>query len=91
LAGKIGRMTPAGSLTEFSLPLSTSGPSGITPGPDGNIWFTERQSIGRITTTGIVTEFTIPTMSSGPMGITIGPDNNLWFAEAAGKIASIVP
>jgi streptogramin lyase len=37
-AGKIGRITPAGSVTEFAVPAS---PYGITGGPDGNIWFTE--------------------------------------------------
>src|SRR5690349_17248812 len=40
---KIGRITPAGVITEFPLAAS-SGPSGITTGPDGNLWFTERSA-----------------------------------------------
>ena len=33
-------------------------PSGITAGPDGNLWFTEAAAtIGRITPAGTVTEF----------------------------------
>ena len=43
---------PTGSITEFVLPTSGSGPSGITAGPDGTLWFTENadNKIGRITT-----------------------------------------
>jgi len=43
--------SPAGSITEFSLPTGNSKPDGIAAGPDGNLWFTEDRgnSIGRIT------------------------------------------
>ena len=46
----IGRITPAGEITEFPLPTPGSGPAGITVGPDGNLWFTEQigNKIGRI-------------------------------------------
>ena len=60
-ANKIGRMTPAGVLTEFS-PVAGGNvaPSGIAVGADGNIWFGQRNRnrIGRITTgaTPVVTE-----------------------------------
>jgi streptogramin lyase len=39
--GKIGRITPAGSATEFPVPTANSIPYGITAGADGNLWFTE--------------------------------------------------
>jgi peptidylprolyl isomerase len=47
---KIGRITPTGTITEFPVPTSKSGPLGISAGPDGNIWFTEinANKIGRI-------------------------------------------
>jgi virginiamycin B lyase len=64
----------------------------ITPGADGNLWFTEYtgNKVGRITVSGVITEF--PTPSNKPMGITAGRDGNLWFTEVSGdKIASIVP
>src|SRR5262249_14210192 len=38
---KIGRITPAGEITEFATPTSSSGPYTITVGPDNNLWFTE--------------------------------------------------
>ncbi len=95
--GIIGRITPQGAITEFPLPASLvpencflSG-SCITAGPDGNLWFTGRNSIGRITPGGAITEFALPT-ASGPTGITAGPDGALWFSEFAGnKIGRITP
>lgn len=44
--GKIGRITPTGSITEFIIPEQAfpdfvANPAGISSGPDGNIWFTE--------------------------------------------------
>src|SRR2546428_21591 len=41
LATGTGRTTPAGLVTEFSVPTADSEPLGITAGPDGNLWFTE--------------------------------------------------
>jgi len=38
----VGRITPAGEVTEFVVGDSTVQLGGITAGPDGNIWFTER-------------------------------------------------
>jgi len=44
--GKIGRITPDGQITEFTIPEQAppdfvANPAGIASGPDGNIWFTE--------------------------------------------------
>jgi len=38
---KIGRITPAGIITQFSLPNPWAYPLGITKGPDGNLWTVE--------------------------------------------------
>lgn len=63
-AGKIGRITPTGAVTEFPLPTPNSFPLGVTAAPDGNVWFTESgaaaNKIGRITPSGTVTEFPVP-------------------------------
>ena len=93
-AGRIGRITPAGAVTEFSLGITPgTRPLDITAGPDGNLWFTELQGgIGRITPAGVVTEFTAGiTAGASPSGITAGPDGNLWFTEGADRIGRITP
>ncbi len=80
---RIGRITPQGSVTEFSTGISAQQPHGITAGPDGNLWFTEQFGrIGRITPQGSVTEFSTGiSANSQPAGITAGPDGNLWFTQ----------
>jgi streptogramin lyase len=83
---KIGRITPAGVITEFPLSVlwSGSGPNKIAAGPDGNLWFTETDGsgIGKITTNGAIGEYGLPNDNSNPTGITTGPDGNVWFAES---------
>src|SRR5207248_2461200 len=88
---QIGRITPAGSVTEFPpLPTSDSYPNRITAGPGdqhrSSLWFTElgTNKIGRITRDGAVTEFSLPTNHEA-FGITVGPDGNLWFTEYGGN------
>ena len=50
------------TFTEYPVPTPNSVPTEITSGPDGNLWFTERNAgkIGRITTAGVITEFSPP-------------------------------
>jgi RHS repeat-associated protein len=82
-AGKIGKVTPSGTITEYSLP-SGSDPTGIAAGPEKEkaLWFTNNGTgkIGKITTSGTITEYSLPT-GSHPKGITAGPDGNLWFTN----------
>jgi streptogramin lyase len=91
----LGRITPAGSVTEIELPLEfPSDWDRITAGADGNLWFVESTAnkIGRVTVRGDLTEFDIPTQDSTPSGITRGPDGNVWFTElTGGKIGKITP
>ena len=60
-AGRIGRITTAGVVTEFPIPGApgTSMGTGIAVGPDGNLWYTSlsNNQVGRITTAGVVTAF----------------------------------
>lgn len=81
---KIGRITPTGAVTEFSVPIRNgySFSSSITTGPDDNLWFTDTGSIGRITPTGAITHFMPLTGMSFANWITAGPDGNLWFTES---------
>jgi streptogramin lyase len=83
---------PAPTFYYYSLPVSSSAPLYITPGRDGNMWFTEGQNnkVGKITPSGAITEYTIPTADAFPEGITQGSDGRLWFAEYLGsKIGAI--
>jgi virginiamycin B lyase len=91
-AGKIARLAPSGTISEFPLPDPKSGPVAITVGPDGNLWFTESSAgkIGRITAEGAIDEFPLPQPGSSPFGIARGADSSLWFTESsAGKIGRI--
>ena len=86
------RCLPSGGISEFLVPTTDSRPFEITPGPDGNLWFTEElgNKIGRITQAGVVTEFSVPTADARPSGITAGPDGNIWFTEyATNKIGRV--
>ena len=80
----VGRITPAGQVTEFTPPHSTG--RAITRGPDGALWFPEDGGpsfatyVGRITTSGQVTDFQVGSADKGPLlsRIASGPDGNLW-------------
>lgn len=94
-AGKVGRITTDGEITEFRLPGSGN-PQGLTVGPDGNLWFTVSEgAIGRITPSGTIRLFKLPGRNSQPIGIAAGRDGRIWFTEAGinrvGSIGETVP
>ncbi len=77
--GGIGKITPDGRVTEYPLAhnVASTSLSGITAGPDGNVWFTatyeiatddefgstrEVGTIGRITPRGQITSFPLATI-----------------------------
>jgi streptogramin lyase len=83
-------------LSIYEFPASRyASPVGITAGPDGNLWFTERDAnrIGVMSPDGtLLAEYQVPTSNSAPEFIVAGPDGNVWFTEwRAGKIARITP
>lgn len=82
-SSKIGEMSTSGQvLNTFPAGAATlSGtPLGIAQGADGDMWFTEGDSvIGNVTPAGVVTQFTLPQGISDPWNIISGPDRNLWF------------
>src|SRR5215470_2927041 len=99
-AHAVGRLTPAGQVTEFPTPGIEA--DAITAGPDGNLWFLNNAltfsgspAIGRITPAGQVTEFTLPDQLAEPGLITAGPDGNLWFTvniyPTGEKVGRITP
>jgi hypothetical protein len=87
-------MTVTGALSEFELPTPASDPQGITPGPDGALWFVERHAnrIGRISAAGVISEYAIPSADTGSTYIVTGPDGALWFTETtADRVGSVSP
>ncbi len=82
----------SGGIAEYLLPNPGSGPTGVAPGPDGNMWFAEWDGnrVGRLELNGTITEFDVPTPNAVPQDIIAGPDGNMWFAEyAADKIGRV--
>jgi streptogramin lyase len=87
----IGRLTPDGQITEFSIPggaLGGDGAAEIIKGPDGNLWFEGNafNEIGRVHLDGTMDIFVLPPPPisvDAPRGLTVGPDGNLWMAVAA--------
>ena len=47
---KIGKITPDGTVTEFTVPVGNATVNAVVTGPDGNLWFTHG-SVSRETTT----------------------------------------
>ncbi len=78
-SGQIGRITPRGVITEFSIPADGS-LNGLAMGPDGNIWFTDGAgSIGRLNPhDGRVTKFALPSHGVIPSSIVVW-EGSLWF------------
>ena len=85
--GRIGRITPAGSITEFSKGLSRDrSPEALASGSDGNLYFTETGGsgeIGKITPDGAISELTHDSQKA-PFSLATGTDGNLWFTEPEG-------
>jgi streptogramin lyase len=79
----IGRITTAGSSTEYAVPTPSAGPNALAAGPDGALWFeeTNARKFGRITTSGAFTEYALPKGFGGAAGIVTGPDGALWFTD----------
>jgi virginiamycin B lyase len=84
-AGKVGRITTTGIITEYPSPISHT----IAPGSDGALWFAiptnncgtpYNSAIGRMTTTGSFFYYLVPTPVI--FGIAPGPDGALWFTDS---------
>jgi streptogramin lyase len=88
------RLTVGGQETEYEVPNTIPFEQdvyGITPGPDGNLWFTSNFSnfVGSITPAGVITEYPLQTVDCGggtqtgyfPIDIATGSDGALWFQE----------
>jgi len=92
-ADKIGRITPAGVVTEFALPGGTM-PYDIAAGHDGAMWFSEwgANAIGRIATDGTLSVPVPLTLNAHPTGVTADRQGMIWASESGtDKIARYDP
>ena len=90
---RVARVTPAGEITEFTIPSAGGTPINIAAGPDGNVWYTKGAAIGRVTMQGEITEFPLPPgqAPARATGISAGSDrqppnrlvNRLYVADPA--------
>ena len=85
------------TVTEFPIPTASALPHDIVLGPDGKLWFTEKDAnqIGRVTPGNppVIDEFALPVGFTDPFNITVGPDNKIWFTcrNSAGAVCRINP
>ena len=78
----IVRMTTDGAMTSYPIPTPSAYTFYITPGPDGNLWFTENaaQQVAKLDpNSGQITEYPVPGSGLGVQALVTGPDNNLWI------------
>lgn len=81
---KIGQITTAGVVTEWSIPTASANPVGLAVGPDQKVYFAENSAskIGILNpSTGTFTEVPTLTANAGPTMIVLGNDGALWFTE----------
>jgi virginiamycin B lyase len=82
----------AAAISEFPLPTPGSAPTGITAGPDGNLWAVEAGAsrIVRVTPGGQPTEFTLPA-GREPREIA-SAGGFVWFTERSGdRVGRLTP
>jgi hypothetical protein len=97
------RIRPDGQIKRFPLRGlgSNGGISGITTGPDGNLWVgilgpaADSAKIARLTPSGRSTTFRLPPIKTDGilrMSFAPGPDGNVWFTGLgqAGRLTSAV-
>jgi len=76
-----------GVITEFSLPATGVNyqPFDIVTGPDGHLWFIDRDHLGRMTVEGSVIEDPLPAPFEGQLeALTATPDGNVWLGWVGG-------
>jgi hypothetical protein len=94
----IGRITPAGEISEFEDPSGRT-PVDLVTGPDGNVWIAYHDAIGRLTPDlklklfedGLGPADELNADYRDIRSITAGSDGALWFTDTPHKFASPPP
>ena len=90
-AGKLGRITTAGAITEYDVPGDDPLPGAIVPGPDGALYVAERNDnvISRVTPDGTFTdEYALPREFADPVSMVEGVDGALYISEFSSGVVS---
>ena len=99
MTSTIGRVTPAGVITEYKTTPVQGSIAALTAGADGHVWFVKDgnggPAVGRIdTVTGAVTTFMTGLNGAFTLfgGIALGGDGNVWFTSYYdGLIGRVTP
>ena len=91
-SGRVGRVTTAGLVTDYTAGPATSAPRGIANGSDAALWFTQSAAarLGRMDT--FTNEIDVAVGNAGltsPLEIAAGPDGRLWFTDGSNKIGAV--
>ncbi|MGN6217376.1 MAG: Vgb family protein [Solirubrobacterales bacterium] len=80
----LGKISPAGAITEYSAGLGGSRPERLAFGSDGNLWYTasRNRAIGFASLNGEITDMELPGL---PLDLVEGPDGNIWFTYGGGE------
>lgn len=71
--------TQTSDITSYTLSSGNGGFASIAAGPDGRLWFGQKQVIGA-STTGGTTDTYGTNATSTISSVVVGPDNKIWYA-----------
>jgi streptogramin lyase len=81
--GQVGRITPGGTIAEFTAPAGPALLQGITSGPDGNLWVADANNgLIKLTPAG---SFSGGFGIAGVVLVAAGADGALWATEEGGN------
>jgi streptogramin lyase/plastocyanin len=91
-ANRIGRLSPDGSVQEYTVPTLDARPTGIKVDREGNVWFAERDKskLGCRRRDGTFVEYALPTEDAKPSGIAIDELGRIWIAERSGNALAVL-
>jgi virginiamycin B lyase len=77
----VGKVTKRGRVITYRVPTPNANVGWVTRGPDGAMWFAERDGnkIGRIDGRGRIREISLPTPDSVPQAIVFDRRGRLWY------------
>lgn len=90
--GRVGRVTPAGDLTEFPVRLQ---PEVLVPDGADRLWFIGAGGVGTIDAAGKSQEIRTGNFLGLPIGsdrgAVVGPEGALWFIGGATRVMQLTP